>query len=156
MIITGITRKIDELGRIVLPKEIRKTLNINTGDDFQISIENEKIILQRYLKLKNKEKEILKIIDPFIKIYNYKIYMIIGNKFAMGNMFVYINAGIFLILSLVINSIKSKKTNTILSIFSILIWSIIIDVICYYMYPMMSMGQNLLTYVGQGILFNYK
>lgn len=80
MIITGITRKIDELGRIVLPKEIRKTLNINTGDDFQISIENEKIILQRYLKLKNKEKEILKIIDTFIKIYNYKIYMIIGNK----------------------------------------------------------------------------
>lgn len=80
MITTGITRKIDELGRIVLPKEIRKTLNINTGDDFQISIENEKIILQRYLKLKNKEKEILKIIDNFIKIYNYKIYIIIGNK----------------------------------------------------------------------------
>ena len=80
MITTGITRKIDELGRIVLPKEIRKTLNINTGDDFQISIENEKIILQRYLKLKNREKEIIKILDTFIKIYNYKIYMIIGNK----------------------------------------------------------------------------
>ena len=80
MITTGITRKIDELGRIVLPKEIRKTLNINTGDDFQISIENEKIILQRYLKLKNNEKEILKLIDTFIKIYNIKIYFIIGNK----------------------------------------------------------------------------
>ena len=80
MITTGITRKIDELGRIVLPKEIRKTLNINTGDDFQISIENEKIILQRYLKLKNKEKEILKLLDSFIKVYNFKIYMIIGNK----------------------------------------------------------------------------
>ena len=80
MITSGIIRKIDELGRIVLPKEIRKTLNINTGDDFQISIENEKIILQRYLKLKNNEKEILKIIDNFIKIYNFKIYMIIGNK----------------------------------------------------------------------------
>lgn len=99
----------------------------------------------------NKDKKISKIfMGAWI------LYMIIGNKFAMGNMFVYINAGIFLILSLVINSIKSKKINTILSIFSILIWSIIIDVICYYMYPMMSMGQNLLTYVGQGILFNYK
>ena len=80
MITTGITRKIDELGRIVLPKEIRKTLNINTGDDFQISIENERIILQRYLKLKNNEKEILRLIDSFIRIYNTKIYMIIGNK----------------------------------------------------------------------------
>lgn len=85
MITTGITRKIDELGRIVLPKEIRKTLNINTGDDFQISIENEKIILQRYLKLKNREKEIIKILDTFIKIYNYKIYMIIGNKDVTTN-----------------------------------------------------------------------
>ena len=99
----------------------------------------------------NKDKKISKIFMGA-----WVLYMIIGNKFAMGNMFVYINAGIFLILCLLINSIKSKKINTILSIFSILIWSIIIDVICYYMYPMMSMGQNLLAYVGQGILFNYK
>ena len=99
----------------------------------------------------NKDKKISKIfMGAWI------LYMIIGNKFAMGNTFVYINAGIFLILSLLINSIKNKRINTILSIFSILIWSIIIDIICYYMYPMMSMGQNLLTYVGQGILFNYK
>ena len=99
----------------------------------------------------NKDKKISKIFMGA-----WMLYMIIGNKFAMGNMFVYINAAIFLILSLVINSIKSKKINTIVSIFSILIWSIVIDIICYYMYPMMSMGQNLLTYVGQGILFNYK
>ena len=33
---TGIIRKIDDLGRIVLPKELRRHLNINTGDDFQI------------------------------------------------------------------------------------------------------------------------
>ena len=41
---TGIVRKIDELGRIVLPKELRKSLNINSGDDFQISIDENKII----------------------------------------------------------------------------------------------------------------
>ena len=80
MITSGITRKIDELGRIVLPKEIRKSLNINTGDDFQIFVNEDKIILQRFLKLKNKEKEILKLIDSYLKVYNYKIYMIIGNK----------------------------------------------------------------------------
>ena len=49
---TGIIRKIDELGRIVLPKELRKYLNINPGDDFQITIENEKIILEKIKKAK--------------------------------------------------------------------------------------------------------
>ena len=74
MITSGITRKIDELGRIVLPKEIRKSLNINTGDDFQITIENNKIILNKFEKLKNIETEILKIIKSFILVYPYKIY----------------------------------------------------------------------------------
>ena len=80
MITSGITRKIDELGRIVLPKEIRKSLNINTGDDFQITIENNKIILNKFEKLKNIETEILKIIKSFILVYPYKIYFIIGNE----------------------------------------------------------------------------
>ena len=80
MITSGITRKIDELGRIVLPKEIRKSLNINTGDDFQITIENNKIILNKFEKLKNIETEILEIIKSFILVYPYKIYFIIGNE----------------------------------------------------------------------------
>lgn len=85
MITSGIIRKIDELGRIVLPKEIRKTLNINPGDDFQITIQEDKIILQRFQRLKNIESEILKIIDPFILINNYKIYLVIGNQEIISN-----------------------------------------------------------------------
>lgn len=80
MITSGIIRKIDELGRIVLPKEIRKSLNINTGDDFQITIENNRIVLNKFEKLKNIEQEILKIIKSFISVYPYKIYLIIGNE----------------------------------------------------------------------------
>lgn len=79
MITSGITRKIDELGRIVLPKEIRKTLNINTGDDFQIFLEEDKIILQRYQRLKNIEKELIKIINLFKEELEYKIYLVINN-----------------------------------------------------------------------------
>lgn len=44
---TGIIRKIDELWRIVLPKELRKTLNIKAGDDLLISIESNKIIFNK-------------------------------------------------------------------------------------------------------------
>lgn len=42
---SGIKRKLDELGRIVLPIEIRKTLNIKEKDDLEISLEDGKIIL---------------------------------------------------------------------------------------------------------------
>ena len=45
---SGIIRKIDNLGRIVLPKELRYALNINSGDDFEIYINGEEIILKKY------------------------------------------------------------------------------------------------------------
>ncbi|PGQ87913.1 AbrB/MazE/SpoVT family DNA-binding domain-containing protein [Bacillus cereus] len=45
---TGVTRKIDELGRIVLPKELRTTLGIAEKDPIEIFVEEEKIILQKY------------------------------------------------------------------------------------------------------------
>ena len=46
---TGVIRRIDELGRIVIPKEIRKTLRIHDGDNLEIFIDNdENIILSKY------------------------------------------------------------------------------------------------------------
>lgn len=46
---TGIVRKIDDLGRIVIPKEIRKTLKIRVGDPLEIYVEQEgKVILKKY------------------------------------------------------------------------------------------------------------
>ncbi|MBQ4140634.1 MAG: AbrB/MazE/SpoVT family DNA-binding domain-containing protein [Clostridia bacterium] len=45
---TGVVRRIDELGRIVLPIEIRRSLDINVKDPVEIFIDNERIILQKY------------------------------------------------------------------------------------------------------------
>ncbi len=81
---TGIVRKIDELGRIVLPKELRKNLNIHTGDDFQILVEEEKIILEKYSRLINIETDIIKIINIFKNVYNYNIFIVYNNKFING------------------------------------------------------------------------
>lgn len=50
---TGIIRRIDDLGRIVIPKEIRKKLKINDGENIEIYISDEKIILQKYSNIKN-------------------------------------------------------------------------------------------------------
>lgn len=36
---TGIVRKVDELGRIVIPKELRRTLNIEEGDPLEIFVD---------------------------------------------------------------------------------------------------------------------
>lgn len=45
---TGVVRRIDELGRIVLPIEIRKNLSIENRDAVEIFVENDKIILKKY------------------------------------------------------------------------------------------------------------
>ena len=46
---TGVVRKIDELGRIVLPSELRKVFGIREGDELDISVNGEQIILQKRL-----------------------------------------------------------------------------------------------------------
>ena len=45
---TGIVRKMDELGRIVLPMELRKTFNISYKDSLEIYTEGDTIILKKY------------------------------------------------------------------------------------------------------------
>ena len=45
---TGIVRKVDELGRIVLPIELRRTLGIEEKDRIEIFVEGESVILRKY------------------------------------------------------------------------------------------------------------
>ena len=45
---TGIVRKVDELGRIVLPIELRRTLDIEVRDPLEIYVDEESIILKKY------------------------------------------------------------------------------------------------------------
>ena len=53
MIATGIIRRIDDLGRIVIPKEIRRQLKVDEGDPFEIFMtKKEEIILKPYKQQK--------------------------------------------------------------------------------------------------------
>ena len=45
---TGIVRKLDELGRVVLPIELRRTMDLNIHDTVEIFVEDDKIILKKY------------------------------------------------------------------------------------------------------------
>lgn len=45
---TGIVRRLDDLGRIVIPKEIRKSLKFMEGDALELFVENNSLILKKY------------------------------------------------------------------------------------------------------------
>lgn len=45
---TGIVRKVDELGRVVIPIELRRTLDIEEKDALEIYVDNDRIILRKY------------------------------------------------------------------------------------------------------------
>ena len=45
---TGIVRKVDELGRIVLPIELRRTLDIAERDELEIYLDDDKVVLIKY------------------------------------------------------------------------------------------------------------
>jgi len=45
---TGIVRRIDDLGRVVIPKELRNTRKINNKDPMEIFVEGDKIIFKKY------------------------------------------------------------------------------------------------------------
>lgn len=44
---TGVSRKVDDLGRIVLPAELRKSFDIREGDHVEIAVEDDRIILSK-------------------------------------------------------------------------------------------------------------
>ncbi len=48
---TGVVRRIDDLGRIVIPKEIRRSLRIHDGESMEIFVDNELIALKKYSSL---------------------------------------------------------------------------------------------------------
>lgn len=70
---TGVIRRIDELGRIVVPKEIRKNLRIKNGDSLEILVENEDIVLKKYSPLENLETIASKYVEIFNQVIKHNI-----------------------------------------------------------------------------------
>ncbi len=62
MVKSGITRRIDELGRIVIPKEIRRNLKIQDSDEMDISLDGNSIVLNKH------EIENDKVVNKFVYI----------------------------------------------------------------------------------------
>ena len=68
---TGVTRKIDDLGRIVIPKEIRKNLGIRDGESLEIFTEEDSIILKKHSEIEKFEdlgKKLSDLIENIFKV----------------------------------------------------------------------------------------
>ena len=53
---TGIVRRIDELGRVVIPKEIRRTLRIREGDPLELFTDRDELMLKKYSPIASVER----------------------------------------------------------------------------------------------------
>lgn len=94
---TGIIRRIDELGRIVIPKEIRKNLRIKNGDNLEILVEGENITLRKYSQIENAMDMALVYADSFYQVLKYNVIITDTDKVvaaAGGLKKKYINMGI--------------------------------------------------------------
>lgn len=70
---TGVTRKIDELGRIVIPKEIRRNLGIRDGESLEIFTDSENIILKKHSQIKRYEDLGIKLTDLIKGIFDIEV-----------------------------------------------------------------------------------
>lgn len=74
---TGIVRKIDELGRVVIPKEIRRTLRIRDGEPLEIFTDHGEVILKKYSPISN--------LNEFSREYTESLYQSIGHIAAIAD-----------------------------------------------------------------------
>ena len=94
---TGIIRRIDELGRIVIPKELRKNLRIKNGDNLEILVDGENITLKKYSQIENLESIANMYAESFYQVLKYNVIITDTDKIVAvgGNLKKkYVNNGI--------------------------------------------------------------
>lgn len=70
---TGVIRRIDELGRIVIPKEIRKNLRIKNGESLEVYLEGDSIILKKFSQIESLESTSIDYAEAFNQIIKHNI-----------------------------------------------------------------------------------
>ncbi len=83
----GIVRKIDELGRIVIPKEIRKVLRIKDGEALEIHCQKDGIFLKKYSEMKDFQELAKKYLEILSRYVPYDILISDRDCYFTGNGF---------------------------------------------------------------------
>lgn len=112
------------------------------------------LMCSQYNVLSKKERNIFKILWLF--------YATLNAIYYNNLIFIPINFSAFVIVTIIISLFENEKINTLLSLISILIYSIVIDIICclggflYLAYSGIKVEQEFLAYITNGCIFNAK
>ncbi len=82
---TGIVRRIDELGRIVIPKEIRKNLHIREGESVEIFLDSDNIVLKKFSVIKNINDLAQNFVDSIYSVLKYNVIITDTNNVIATN-----------------------------------------------------------------------
>lgn len=80
---TGVIRRIDELGRIVIPKEIRKSLRIKNGESLEVYLDGDSIILKKFSQIESLESISVDYVEAFNQIIKHNIIVLIEVKWLL-------------------------------------------------------------------------
>ena len=66
---TGVVRRIDDLGRVVIPKEIRRNLDMAEGDPIEFYVDGDRVILRKYEQAIDSPKSLIReVLDSGVPI----------------------------------------------------------------------------------------
>lgn len=81
---TGVVRRVDDLGRIVIPKEIRRTLRIRDGESLEIFVDREMIALKKFSKMTDMDEIAKQLVDIINGVINKNVFITDRDSFIAG------------------------------------------------------------------------
>lgn len=82
---TGVVRRVDDLGRIVIPKEIRRTLRIRDGESLEIFVDREMIALKKFSKMTDMDEISKQLVDIVNNVIGQNIFITDRDNFIAGS-----------------------------------------------------------------------
>lgn len=81
---TGIVRRLDELGRVVIPKEIRNVLRLREGEQIEISMQDETLTLRKYSRLGEGFEEVEKLCQTLKKSTKSQVFAVDSLRYVFS------------------------------------------------------------------------
>ena len=82
---TGVVRRVDDLGRIVIPKEIRRTLRIRDGESLEIFVDREMIALKKFSKMSDMNEVAQELVEIINATINKTVLITDRDRFIAGS-----------------------------------------------------------------------
>lgn len=137
---TGVVRRVDDLGRIVIPKEIRRTLRIRDGESLEIFVDREMIALKKFSTMTDMDEISKQLVDIVNSVTNQNVFITDRDNFIAGSGSLrkkYLNNPISKSLELIM---KERKTIVEHSLHSIELSDTVVEEYAYVICPVIMNG----------------